>query len=174
MFKCFGKGRIGVFSEGVLDRKKKIICWLVDYVKAYHSKLMELPDSPKKIARGVALGLSFDFLPIPIISIPLSYLVARLTRCNPVAAVATVVFFKLAVPFFFTLNILTGNAILGDMHPPDISIAGDNVLYAYLSKMLSLGYPFLVGSLVNGTAVWVAVYFLLCFLLEKRRRRRGV
>jgi len=163
-----------LFSESVLYRKKKITCWLADHVKAYYSKLMALPDSPKKIAGGIALGLSFDFLPVPIISIPLSYLVARLTRCSPVAAVATVVFFKLAVPFFFTLNILTGNAILGDVPGPDITIAGDNMLCAYLSKMLSLGYPFLVGSLVNGIAVWLAVYFLLCFLLEKRRRRRSV
>jgi len=162
-----------VISESDLCCKKKITSRLTDYVKAYYRKMMELPDSPKKIAFGVALGLSFDFLPVPIISIPLSYLVARLVRCNPVAAVATVVFFKLAVPFFFTLNIITGKFLLGDVPGPDIVVAGDTMFSALLSGIVEHGYPFLVGSAVNAAAVSLPVYFLLKFLL-KRRQRTGV
>lgn len=159
--------------EGVLYCKKKIFCWLADSVKTYYRKLMELPDSTEKIARGVALGFSFDFLPIPVISIPLSYLVARLTNCNPLAAVATVVFFKLAVPFFFTLNILTGKLFLNDISGPEIVIAGDTVFSLYLSKLVAYGYPFLIGSVINATVAWLAVYFLLHSLLKTRRRGKS-
>jgi uncharacterized protein (DUF2062 family) len=116
------------------------------------------------------MGLSFDFLPIPIISIPLSYLVARLVRCNPVAAVGTVVFFKLAVPFFFTLNVMTGKVLFGDMNGPDLVVAGDTMYSAFLSEIVEHGYPFLAGSLVNAAAVSLPVYFLLKFLLKRRRR----
>ncbi|MDD4169237.1 MAG: DUF2062 domain-containing protein [Desulfotomaculaceae bacterium] len=158
--------------EAVLNCKKKIVCWFTDSIKNYYSKLMELPDSTEKIARGVALGFSFDFLPIPVISIPLSYLVACLTSCNPLAAVATVVLFKLAVPFFFTLNILTGKVLLNDVSGPEIMVAGDSA-YGFVSKLAAYGYPFLVGSLVNATIAWFAAYFLVRFLLEIRRRSKG-
>lgn len=162
-----------MFSESDLYCKKKITSRLVEAVKTYYRKMMELPDSPQKIACGVALGLSFDFLPIPIISIPLSYLVARLIRCNPVAAVATVVFFKLAVPFFFTLDLMTGKALLGGITGPDIAVADDTMFGALLSGIAEHGYPFLVGSLVNAVAVSLPVYFLLKYLL-KRKQRKGV
>lgn len=162
-----------MFAEGVLFFKKKIASRLVESVRAYYNKVINLSDSPKKIARGVALGFAFDFLPIPVISIPVSYLVARLTRCNPVAAVATVVFFKLAVPFFFTLNILTGNVILGDIPGPDIAYTDTPVFGTVLNMLIDHGYPFLVGSLVNALVAGLAVYFLLMFLIERRRHRKG-
>ena len=84
----------------------------------YYKKSWRCPIH-RKIARG-CLGLAFDFLPIPVISIPLSYLVARITHCSPAAAVATVVVFKLAVPIFYTLNFLSGRLLLGDLPGPDL------------------------------------------------------
>ena len=161
-----------VFAEGVFFLKKKIASRIFDAVKAYYNKVMGLSDSPRKIAKGVALGLAFDFLPIPVISIPLSYLVARIIRCNPVAAVATVVFFKLAVPFFFTFNIMVGNALLGDVPGPGIIAgagAGDKI---FLGKLLEHGYPFLIGSLVNATLAGLAAYYALLFIIGRRRRRK--
>lgn len=152
--------------------KKKIASPLMESIRAYYTKVMELSDSPKKIAGGVALGLAFDFLPIPVISIPLSFVVARLTRFNPVAAVGTVVFFKLAVPFFFTLNIMVGNVLLGDMPGPEITLSGASLPDFFLAKLVEHGYPFLAGSLVNAVLVWLAAYTLLIHLLERRRNRR--
>lgn len=159
-----------MFAEGVFFLKKKIASRIFDAVKAYYNKVMGLSDSPRKIAKGAALGLAFDFLPIPVISIPLSYLVARIIRCNPVAAVATVVFFKLAVPFFFTFNIMVGNALLGDVPGPGIiADAGDKI---FLGKLLEHGYPFLIGSLVNATLAGLAAYYALLFIIGRRRRRK--
>ncbi len=160
-----------MFAEGVLFLKKKITSWLPDCICNYYKRVMEMPGSPQKIARGVALGLAFDFLPIPIISIPLSYLVARITRCSPAAAVATVVVFKLAVPVFFTLNLLSGKFLLGDLGGPDLMISGNSLYASLLGKIMEHGYPFLVGSLVNATLVWIAVYLMLMFLLKRSRRR---
>jgi len=159
-----------VFAEGVFFLKKKIIPRVFDAIRAYYNKVMGLSDSPRKIAKGVALGLAFDFLPIPVISIPLSYLVARIIRCNPVAAVATVVFFKLAVPFFFTFNIMVGNFLLGDIPGPDIASAGDKI---FIGKLVEHGYPFLAGSLVNATLAGLVAYYSLLFLFERKRRRKG-
>ncbi len=121
----------------------------------------------------MAFGLPFDFLPIPIISIPLSYLFARLTRCNAVSAVATVIFFKLAVPFFYTLDMITGKAILGDISGPAFHVAGDSFFGSFLAQMVEHGYPFLFGSIINAVLAWFVVYMLLTYII-KRKRRRGV
>ncbi len=162
-----------MFAEGVLYFKRRIATPVLETIKSYYKRMMELPDSPKKIAKGVALGLAFDFLPIPFISIPLSYLVARLIRCNPVATVATVVFFKLAVPFFYTLNLMVGNVFLGDMPGPDIQTDGSSIVISFIVRLLEHGYPFLLGSVLNAALVFVLFYFLILFLLKNRRRRRG-
>lgn len=161
-----------MFAEGILCLKKKITTPVLECLKNYYEKVMSLPDSPKKIARGVALGIAFDFLPIPIISIPLSYIVARFIRCSPLAAVATVCVFKALVPVFFTFNLLIGKFLYGGVPETDITIHGLSFVGPYLEKIIEHGYPFLVGSLVNATLFSLAVYFLLLFLLERRRRRR--
>ncbi|MDD4238593.1 MAG: DUF2062 domain-containing protein [Desulfotomaculaceae bacterium] len=158
-----------MFADGILFFKKKISSPVSECLKNYYDKVMSLPDSPKKIARGVALGIAFDFLPIPIISIPLSYLAARLIRCSPLAAVATVCVFKPLVPVFFTINILVGKFLCGGIPETDVTISGFSFLGPYLEKVIEHGYPFLVGSLVNATLFSLAVYFLLLFLLERRR-----
>lgn len=162
-----------MFAEGVLFLKNRIASPLVDSLRSFKSKVTGLSGSPRNVAGGVALGLAFDFLPIPVISIPLSYLVARLTRCNPVAAVATVIFFKLAVPFFFTLNLLVGNALLGELPGPQVSFASASVFGPLLERLVEHGYPFLVGSLVNASLAGLTVYFLLACWLERRRCRKG-
>lgn len=158
-----------MLSDGVLFLKSKIATPLVENARSYYCKVTALPGSPRKIARGVSLGLAMDFLPIPIISIPLSYLAARITRSDTVAAVATVVTFKLAVPFFFALNIITGSALLGDT--PDLVIPNYDVplLAPMLNVLAEYGYPFLVGSLVNATLAYLAGYMLLITLLRRKR-----
>lgn len=162
-----------MFAQGVFYFKKRISAPVCETIKAYYKRMMELPDSPKKIAKGVALGLAFDFLPIPIISIPLSYFAARLIRCNPVATVATVIFFKLAVPFFYTLNLMVGKVFLGDMPGPDIQTDGSSIIISFIAQLMEHGYPFLLGSVLNAALVFVLVYFLILFIQKNRRRERG-
>jgi len=163
-----------MLAEGILWLKRKTATRISDIserLKNYCDKVMKLPDSPKKIASGVALGIAFDFLPIPIISIPLSYLVARLIRCSPLAAVATVCVFKVLVPVFFTFNILIGRLLCGNVPGTEVTISGLSLFGPYLEKVIEYGYPFLVGSLVNAMLIYLVVYFLLFIFLNRRKRR---
>ena len=153
--------------------KNKIIANTVDKIKTRFQEILTLPGSTNKIAQGVALGVAFDFLPIPIISIPLSYLAARLLRCNPVAAVATVIFFKLAVPFFYTLDALTGKLLGGSFSGPTVEFASDNVIIEYIEKILEMGYPFLLGSIINAVIIYFIVFYILRrWISEKKARKR--
>lgn len=161
-----------MFAEGVIFLKRIIFTRFLEWLKVYYRKVKSLSDSPQRIAGGAAIGLFFDFLPVPIISIPVVYLVARLARCNAVAAVATVLFFKLAVPFFFTLNMVVGSSIFGDIGGPDIN--SQTCLFDPLLQVVGdYGYSFLAGSLVNASLAGLSSYFLIFNLLEKRRKRKG-
>lgn len=133
---------------------------------------MDLPDSAQKISRGVALGVYLDFLPIPIISIPISFLLAKILRVNAAASVFTVILFKWAVPFFFTLNYFVGKSILGNT-APEVGI--DLVITSFADWLVfikHLGYPFLAGAFINGALASTAAYFLIKWLLERRKRRK--
>jgi uncharacterized protein (DUF2062 family) len=160
-----------VIAESIVFLRRKVAAPVLDIIKGYYKKMLSLPDSPKKIAQGVALGFAFDFLPIPIISIPLSYLFARLTRCNTVAAVATVILFKLAVPVFYALNLMSGNLVLGDIPGPGIHIAGDSFISSFLTQLVQQGYPFLFGSFLNAVLAWLVVYTLIMCVMKHKRRR---
>ncbi|MFA5384530.1 MAG: DUF2062 domain-containing protein [Eubacteriales bacterium] len=138
---------------------------------SYLSKILSMSDSPKKIAGGVALGLAFDFLPIPIISIPLSYLVARAVKVNSVAAVSTVVILKLAVPSFYALDFFVGKLIFGEVQGPDIRDTGISTFDFFIDKLFEHGYPFVAGSLINSAIIGVVSYYFLMWFIRRRQRK---
>lgn len=146
----------------------KLFCKCRD---SYH-KLLNLPDAPKKVAQGIALGVAFDFLPVPFISIPLSFLVAKLVRVHAVAATLTVLIFKPVVPLFFTLNIFVGKSLVGtapSLITTDLA-QGVPLLTKAILKIKALGFPFLVGSCVNALIASLLVYFVAVRLLEARQK----
>ncbi|OPZ71038.1 MAG: hypothetical protein BWY80_01399 [Firmicutes bacterium ADurb.Bin456] len=57
------------------------------------------------------------------------------------------------------------------MPGPDPVPVDGSLLTSFLGKIMEHGYPFLLGSLINATLVWFAVYTLLMFLLKRSRRR---
>jgi hypothetical protein len=161
---------IKCWKDRLLNKIKKLF-----YVKPgskfyfYLNKILNLSDSPKKIAGGVALGLAFDFLPIPIISIPLSFLVARALRINTVAAVSTVILLKLAVPSFYALDFFVGKLIFGDIPGPDIHDMGISTFDFFLDKLFEHGYPFFMGSLINAAIIGVVTYYFLMWFIRRRQ-----
>jgi len=136
---------------------------------------MDLPDAPTKVARGAALGLAFDFLPIPIISIPIAYIVARLVGGNGLAGALTAACFKLAVPFFYILNVATGNLLLSyNLSEETLNMTAMHSPQLWLKELAQLGIPFIVGAMVNAVIAWLVVYFLVQRLLFVRRKRKGI
>lgn len=150
---------------------------LTKYIQRFlyaYNKVMSLPDFPNKIARGVALGTALDFLPMPFVSIPVSYLLARLLKVNSFAAVMTVILLKWAVPFFFAFDYFIGNLLLGEAAPAPL----DQAICltspgAWVEWVKHLGYPFLLGSAVNSVVACIISYFVVKSLLDCRRKKRG-
>lgn len=151
----------------------------IKHIRDSYHKLLNLPGATNKVAQGVALGIAFDFLPVPIISIPLSYLVGRLIRVNAVAATLTVVIFKGFVPVFFTLDVLVGRFLLGAQHYGYVRIAHKthhfwdiHTLLAIFLRLKSLGPAFLIGSVVNAAWASLLTYFLAKKFLDLQRQRQ--
>jgi len=136
---------------------------------------MDIPDAPQKIARGAAIGLALDFLPLPLISIPIAYLIARLAGGNGLAAALTAALFKMAVPFFYVLNMITGGLMLGYNDFDSVEQVVE-VFYqtqvGWLEKFSLLGYPFMLGAFFNAALALAIVYMVLLKVLQLRRKRR--
>ncbi|MFZ5590764.1 MAG: DUF2062 domain-containing protein [Bacillota bacterium] len=152
---------------------------LKGYWRSAVQKILALSDSPHRVALGVALGLALDFLPVPVISIPLSYLLARMLSISPVAAVVTVVFFKWAVPLFFTLDYMVGRLLLGAHTggglPAWQSMPGTGHLHPqyWLGWLGQLGRPFILGAVINATLAFILGYAVVYHLLKCRQRMKS-
>lgn len=167
--KCLWENRPAFNFLGGL-KVANIVTKLIAKCKDSYQQLLNLPEAPHKVAQGIALGMAFDFLPVPFISIPISFIVAKLVRVHAVAAMLTVILFKPAVPLFFTLNIFVGKLLIGSAPTiaPKIGHGIPGLTQTFL-KIKALGLPFMVGSFVN--ALWASflVYFLALKVLKSRQ-----
>lgn len=154
--------------------------FIIGRFKDYYSRVMDLPDAPTKVARGAALGLALDFLPLPIISIPVAYVLARVLGGNGLAGALTAAFFKWAVPFFYVMNVATGSLILGFKSPETAVVATVTGTipadwWGNLTNWLaSLGPQFLVGAAINAFLAWLVLFFLARRFLMIRQMRKGM
>ena len=136
-------------------------------------RVLNLPDSPRKIAQGVALGTTLNFLPMHFVSIPVSYLLARLLRVNAFAAVSAVILLKWAVPFFFAFNYFIGKIILGEAAPEQAEVSLRLTSPgSWIEWMGHLGYPFMLGAAVNSMSACIISYFIAKALLDCRLKKR--
>ena len=109
-----------------LNGRKKIVFsrYMAQY-KSHIKHIMELPDSPRKIAAGMAVGIIFEFLPIPIISVPLTFLLSKCIRANAVAAVITGIICKIAVQMCIRDSPKAANVVLVGVLARRLPIAED-------------------------------------------------
>lgn len=151
---------------------------LQGYWRSAVQKILALSESPQRVALGVALGLALDFLPVPVISIPLAYLLARIFRFSPAAAVITVVFFKWAVPLFFTLDYMVGRLLLGagtaSGQPVWHGMPDTGHLHPqyWLNWLGHLGRPFVLGAVLNASLVFILSYAATYRFLKCQERRK--
>lgn len=146
------------------------------YAKYHYLKMLRLKDTPGKVAQGIALGVAMDFvIPIPLLSIFIAFLVARVFKMNSLAAVMAATAFK---PFFagiVGLNILTTGYIIKAFpglkgvdvpHP-----AGISHLERLINSLLSQGVPYLAACAVNGAIIGMIVYVIVRKILQYRRNK---
>ncbi len=153
------------------------------YFRYQYVKILRLKDSPAKIAKGVALGVALDFLPLPFISILVAWIIAKLVRINTIAAVMTTAALKPAVfTIFFPFNYLIGEIILENktqlsldhqvpVLEPSLTLDSLRAFFS-MDNLQILGPPFFVGSLINAVVWGTLVYCFLHRTLVYRQQRK--
>ncbi len=136
--------------------------------------LRRIEADPRQIARGFALGVLLGFTPLFGLKTLLALLFAWWLRGNKVAAVAGVTLHDLATPFIpllLRLEYDTGFWLLSRPHelPPPLSL--HHLSWQAMlnwTTFLRGGVPLLLGLLVIGLPISVAVYLVLRSILARK------
>ncbi|WP_099082096.1 DUF2062 domain-containing protein [Desulforamulus profundi] len=102
--------------------------------------------------------MALNCLPIPIVNIPLSFIIAKFIKASAVAAPITVCLFKAAFPLYFTFNILTGKIVAGNLGSfPVLEIVDQelSLVSEFVFQIKLLGITYLIGSMIN--FVWIGL-----------------
>lgn len=149
--------------------------------------LKKLPENPHAIAMGAAIGMFWNFIPSLGIGPIVSLIAAKLLRASKAAAVTVNVATGFFIPFFYSLNVITGRSIPGGKPAPfdiggkvqeSITNSLGNISefieepsnYFFINKIQSLSVDFLVGSMINAVLAAIIVYFLFLIILRRRNK----
>lgn len=143
-------------------------------LRAHFRALLQLEDTPNRVALAFGIGIFIAFFPILGIHTALALLVAVVFRLSKVAILTgawtnnpwTI------GPMFIT-GTLVGCELLGvsadGLHGMDWSLRGQAFYEAFFESLRPLVLPFLLGNLLVGLVVGAAAYLVLRVVLEKRR-----
>ncbi len=146
------------------------------YLRYHYFKMIRLRDKPSKVARGAGLGFAMDFaVPIPLVSIFIAFLTARVLKVNSLAAVMSATVLKPFFPGIVLLNVYI-QSILTSLFPVLGRLViprpgGTGFLEKIINSILSRGVPYLLAGLINGLVVFAVSYIILSYLLNLRLER---
>lgn len=146
------------------------------YLRFQYYKMLRVKDTPSKVAQGVGIGLALDAaIPIPLVSIFVSFVVARTLKMNSVAAVIAGTAIKPFFIFIVALNVYV-QGILVTAFPFLINIRlpraeGTNIFEKMINSVVERGGAYLLAGCINGLAIFFISSGLLYYLLVQRINR---
>jgi len=165
-------------------------CFLSAKLKAFFRKLLQLEDTPERIARGVALGTLIGMTPTVGIQMTLAVLFAAICRANRLAAVALVWLSNpvTIVPiywfdYWFGGLILTPFTDIKPLTWADIERALSvkssgffGTLWGFvkgLGQITAQAYPVMfLGGFVSGVLLGIFAYFLTLRAVRRYRQQK--
>jgi uncharacterized protein len=140
-------------------------------------RVVRLPDTPHRIAAGLACGAAVSFTPFIGFHILLAVALGFLVRSNAVAAViGTIVGNPWTFPFIWVFIYELGGMMMGlDLSVPFSElIDADKLLNNPLAALEPVFTPMIVGSVPVTIAVWFATYLPLRALIDQQQEERSV
>ena len=147
------------------------------WLRKHSLKLLAITDTPNAIAGGVAIGMFFGFTPLFGLKTLLSLLFAWLFGCNLLAAAIAVTLHDIALPFMpvvYRWEYEVGYWLLSQPHhwPPHLRrVRWDPHALRSWTTFLTVGKPWLLGSVVYGMPVALATFVLTRGLIVRHRRK---
>lgn len=158
-------------------------------------RMKRLPDSPRRVARGVFAGSLIGFLPLPGLQFVAAWIAARVVNGNLLAALlATFNTNPLTTPFFAVLAMTLGHWIMGIEAPLTAEYIGHRFAVAggdlWANVMALFGpekarwdgliqfwheiyVPYFIGALGPGIVLSLAGYWITIPLVEAYQKARA-
>jgi len=135
-------------------------------IKKLIKRLMQINDSPQKIARGFAIGVFWGVLPTFGFAIIFSLPTAILLRANKFASIlGTFVSNPLTTPFFYAFSYKIGRLLLG--YAPS-AFTWELI---DIEKLLNVSKSLLIGSIIFATSLSLISYAVILKVIDRYRRR---
>lgn len=150
-------------------------------------KILHLEDTPNAIALGAAIGVFWNFIPTLGFGVFVAIIFARILKVRVVVAATANLCTGFFIPFFYTLNLITGRILtgynvdlkeiegeLGDSIGKSVSgieeVIANPKLYFLYDKIQSLSIDFVIGSIANAFLVSALIYVILWFVIKNRKK----
>lgn len=138
------------------------------WLRYKYCNFIRIKDRPGSIATGVALGISFDVLPTFGLGVVFAYFLATVFKVNRVATIISAVVFKLCIPLFAYLNLLTGSLIMNE--PMKKAVYEGHHSWRHYDWSV-VGTSFIVGSIINAISIFALAYVITYYFVNWRRNR---
>ena len=148
------------------------------WLHAHSLKLLAIRDTPEAIAGGVAIGIFIGFTPLIGLKTVLTIFFAWLTRSNIIAAVIASAAHDIlwpVLPVIFRWEYDVGFWLLSQPHqwPPALSRASlEAHSWRNWTKLLTIGKPMLVGSVVCSAPIAVLSYVITRRVVDRHQRKK--
>ncbi len=161
-----------------LQNLKQMLWPSMGWARAYRYvrlRVLRLSDSSRRVAAGLALGVSVSFTPIIGTHIIQAMVVARLLRVNMLAAaVGTIVGNPWSFPFMWWAAIKVGSVLFGLFGLPASTVlptemSFDIFLGILWNEPLRVVLPWLLGGYVLAALTWPISYFIFYRLVKGAR-----
>jgi uncharacterized protein (DUF2062 family) len=145
------------------------------WLREHSLKLLAIRDTPEAIASGVAIGLFFGFTPLFGLKTIGAIFFAWLTRSNIIAAVLAGTLHDLALPLMpviWRLEYNLGYWLMNEQWPQHFSRGMFRPRGPHeWTKFLTVGKPWLLGSVLLGAPFSLVSYFITKFIVARHHRR---
>ena len=151
---------------------------LFRYLREHWHHLVQLHDTPHSIAGGVSIGILLGFTPLFSVKTLLAILIAWAFRCSRVAAGISVTLHDVALPLLPVLLRVEygiGYWLLSHPHQWPVKMKAHHLSldqWLHWESFMKLGWPTLLGSLVIGIPISIAVFFLTLRIVIRHQERR--
>ncbi|WP_411825678.1 DUF2062 domain-containing protein [Luteolibacter sp. AS25] len=137
----------------------------MNWLKKQFQKIREIPANPKSVARGIAIGTLFGFVPILGLKTLCAIAISRLSRGNIIAAAIAVTLHDLLLPIAPALllwEFKLGCLLLSVPHTEQTIPLGKQSLHSifHTATLLRIEPALIAGGAILGIPFAIASYFI--------------